>query len=54
MDFALRYVQNKYPKAAIFGVGCSYGANMLLRWAAELKEKCFLKGFIGLATPFSI
>jgi len=54
LDFALRRVHDRYPNAPIFAVGCSFGANMLVRWLGREGEKCFVKGAVGLATPFHI
>lgn len=54
MDFALKLVKNRYPNAPLFAVGASYGSNMLLRWAGNLKENNFLTAMAGLATPYKI
>ncbi len=54
LDTALRLVKERYPNASLFAVGTSFGANMLLRWAASQGQNCFLSGIVGLATPFNI
>ena len=54
LDCALRHVRAKYPEAPVFGVGTSFGGNMLFRWCALNPEEKILRGLIGLATPFDI
>lgn len=54
LDHALNIVRQRFPNAPIFGVGASYGSNMLLRWAGNKKEDNFLTAMAGLSTPFSI
>ncbi|EGR27466.1 hypothetical protein IMG5_195470 [Ichthyophthirius multifiliis] len=54
LDYSMNLVHQRYPKADIFAVGASYGANMLIRWAGNVKGSNFLKGIVGLSTPFCI
>lgn len=35
LDEVIPYIKNRYPNAPIFGVGTSFGGNMLLRWVAR-------------------
>jgi predicted alpha/beta-fold hydrolase len=48
------HLQKKYPKAALYGLGISMGANMAIKYAGEEKDKCPLKAIVSLANPFDI
>lgn len=37
---AISNIKEKYPKANVYGLGISMGANYMLKMAGELKDKC--------------
>lgn len=45
---ALTYIANKFPRARLIGIGFSLGANTLVRYLAEEKEKSRLHSGIAL------
>jgi predicted alpha/beta-fold hydrolase len=49
------YVQRKVGQnSQIFGAGYSLGANILLKYAGEIAEKCPLAGLLSIANPFDL
>jgi predicted alpha/beta-fold hydrolase len=54
MGFTIEYVSKKYPKAKIVGLGNSMGANVMLKYVGEAREKSILLGVAAVSCPFDI
>ncbi|KAL4436413.1 hypothetical protein ABPG74_002979 [Tetrahymena malaccensis] len=50
----IQSIQAKYPKANLYGLGISMGANYMLKMAGELKEKCLLKSMVSVSNPWDL
>ena len=51
---ALIHVRSKYPEANIIGIGFSLGSNVLLNYAGQQRENCFLSGVISIGNPYDL
>jgi len=51
---ALFYISQRYPKAPLFGLGFSLGANVIVRYLAEEKEHSRLSAACVLACPWDL
>ncbi|KAK0221374.1 Alpha/Beta hydrolase protein [Armillaria fumosa] len=51
---ALFYISQQYPKAPLFGLGFSLGANVIVRYLAEEKEHSRLSAACVLACPWDL
>ena len=51
---AINSIKSKYPKANVYGLGISMGANYMLKMAGELKEKCQLAGMVSVSNPWDL
>ncbi|KAF9268352.1 AB-hydrolase YheT [Marasmius fiardii PR-910] len=51
---SLMYIQRKYPKAPLLGIGFSLGANVLIRYLAEEQEKSKLIAGCALGCPWDL
>ncbi|KAK9862037.1 hypothetical protein WJX84_009827 [Apatococcus fuscideae] len=47
-------VQKEFPRSLLMGVGWSLGANILVRYLGEEKEKTPLKAAVSLCNPFDL
>ena len=54
IEEGLEVIQGRYPQAEIVGIGMSMGANLVLKYAGERKEKCVLKGIVAISCPFDL
>jgi len=45
-------IREKYPRAALYGVGFSLGSNILTRFAGEEGGQCPLNGFVSICNPY--
>ena len=54
IENTIKYIQNKYEKAELYGVGLSLGGNLILRYAGTKKKNVEFKGIVAIATPFDI
>ncbi|KAI4312693.1 hypothetical protein MLD38_037494 [Melastoma candidum] len=54
MREVVRHVSTRYPKANIFAVGWSLGANILVRYLGEESHRCPLSGAVSLCNPFNL
>ncbi len=50
----IAHLHTKYPKAQLFAIGYSLGANMLLKLLGETKEKSFLQKAVGVSAPLQL
>ncbi|WP_297441157.1 hydrolase [Sulfurimonas sp.] len=50
----IQSVKKRYPKAKLFAVGYSLGANMLLKLLGEKKEQCILNAAVGVSPPLRL
>ncbi|CAK9172359.1 unnamed protein product [Ilex paraguariensis] len=48
------HVSNRYPKANLYAVGWSLGANILVRYLGEESHTCPLSGAASLCNPFNL
>ncbi|CAK9169310.1 unnamed protein product [Ilex paraguariensis] len=48
------HVGNRYPKANLYAVGWSLGANILVRYLGEESHTCPLSGAASLCNPFNL
>ncbi|KAF8028029.1 hypothetical protein BT93_E0826 [Corymbia citriodora subsp. variegata] len=48
------HVGDRYPKANLYAVGWSLGANILVRYLGEESHKCPLSGAVSLCNPFNL
>jgi predicted alpha/beta-fold hydrolase len=54
---AFEFIQNvkkRYPKAKLFGIGYSLGANMLLKLLGEKRNACLLNAAVGVSPPLRL
>ncbi|KAG7096546.1 hypothetical protein E1B28_003969 [Marasmius oreades] len=51
---SLMYIQRRYPKAPLLGLGFSLGANVLIRYLAEEQEKSKLIAGCALGCPWDL
>lgn len=51
---AIKYVKEKYPKAHMYAMGISFGANMLVKYAGETGEKCEFEALVSIANPYDL
>ncbi|KAI4312684.1 hypothetical protein MLD38_037485 [Melastoma candidum] len=54
MREVVRHVSTRYPKANIYAVGWSLGANILVRYLGEESHRCPLSGAVSLCNPFNL
>ncbi|KAI4312686.1 hypothetical protein MLD38_037487 [Melastoma candidum] len=54
MREVVRHVSTRYPKANIYAVGWSLGANILVRYLGEESHRCPLSGVGSLCNPFNL
>jgi len=50
----ISHIKSKYPKADLYGLGISIGANMIVKYAGEAKENCQFKALVSLANPYNL
>ncbi|XP_056174063.1 embryogenesis-associated protein EMB8 [Syzygium oleosum] len=48
------HVGDRYPKANVYAVGWSLGANILVRYLGEESHTCPLSGAVSLCNPFNL
>lgn len=48
------HVGDRYPKANLYAVGWSLGANILVRYLGEESHTCPLSGAVSLCNPFNL
>lgn len=48
------HVGNRYPKANLYAVGWSLGANILVRYLGQESHTCPLSGAVSLCNPFNL
>lgn len=48
------HVGSKYPKAHLYAVGWSLGANILVRYLGQESHSCPLSGAVSLCNPFNL
>ncbi|KAL8138897.1 hypothetical protein V2J09_004898 [Rumex salicifolius] len=48
------HVTGRYPKANVYAIGWSLGANILVRYLGEESYKCPLSGAVSLCNPFNL
>ncbi|KAJ7945099.1 embryogenesis-associated protein EMB8 [Quillaja saponaria] len=48
------HVTNRYPKANLYAVGWSLGANILVRYLGQESNACPLSGAVSLCNPFNL
>lgn len=53
-EFVINFINKKYPKAPLVGLGTSIGGNLILKYAGESKEKCKFAGIAVVSTPFDL
>jgi predicted alpha/beta-fold hydrolase len=51
---AINHVKKKYPNAPLYGLGISFGGNILLKYAGQEKEKCLFNSIVTVANPFNL
>lgn len=54
MALTIEYVQKKYPKSKIVGLGTSMGASIMLKYAGEKGDKCGLHGIAAISAPYDL
>ncbi|KAI4326781.1 hypothetical protein L6164_019317 [Bauhinia variegata] len=54
MHDVVSHVRTRYPKANIYAVGWSLGANILVRYLGEESNTCPLSGAVSLCNPFNL
>lgn len=47
-------VHEKYPNAAVYGLGISMGANTMLKLAGEEPESLGLKAMVSVSNPWDL
>ncbi|XP_057518276.1 embryogenesis-associated protein EMB8 isoform X2 [Amaranthus tricolor] len=50
----IAHVSGRYPKANLYAVGWSLGANILVRYLGEESHNCCLAGAVSLCNPFNL
>ncbi|CAA0265804.1 unnamed protein product [Arabidopsis thaliana] len=50
----LDYLQHKYPRAPLFAIGTSIGANVLVKYLGEEGEKTPLRGAVAICSPWDL
>ncbi|KAK4486558.1 hypothetical protein RD792_009243 [Penstemon davidsonii] len=50
----VEHVHNRYPRANIYAVGWSLGANILVRYVGQESHSCPLSGAVSLCNPFNL
>ncbi|KAL3817868.1 hypothetical protein ACJIZ3_003773 [Penstemon smallii] len=50
----VEHVHNRYPRANIYAVGWSLGANILVRYVGRESHSCPLSGAVSLCNPFNL
>ncbi|KAI8826648.1 Alpha/Beta hydrolase protein [Fimicolochytrium jonesii] len=51
---AVEHIRRKYPRAPLFAVGFSLGANVLTKLVGELGDKCPFLGAVSVSNPFDL
>ncbi|KAF4351111.1 hypothetical protein F8388_013216 [Cannabis sativa] len=54
MHEVVAHVGARYPKANLYAVGWSLGANILVRYLGQESDKCPLSGAVSLCNPFNL
>ncbi|XP_008239230.1 PREDICTED: embryogenesis-associated protein EMB8 [Prunus mume] len=54
MREVVAHVGNRYPKANLYAVGWSLGANILVRYLGQESHACRLSGAVSLCNPFNL
>ncbi|XP_071919643.1 embryogenesis-associated protein EMB8-like isoform X2 [Coffea arabica] len=54
MSEVVALVNNRYPKANVYAVGWSLGANILVRYLGQESRSCVLSGAVSLCNPFNL
>ncbi|KAH9774906.1 AB hydrolase-1 domain-containing protein [Citrus sinensis] len=54
MQEVVAHVGSKYPKAHLYAVGWSLGANILVRYLGHESHSCPLSGAVSLCNPFNL
>ncbi|KAI5329305.1 PREDICTED: embryogenesis-associated [Prunus dulcis] len=54
MREVVAHVGNRYPKANLYAVGWSLGANILVRYLGQESDACRLSGAVSLCNPFNL
>ncbi|KAL2902908.1 Embryogenesis-associated protein EMB8 [Bienertia sinuspersici] len=50
----IAHVSGRYPKARLYAVGWSLGANILVRYLGQESHDCSLAGAVSLCNPFNL
>ncbi|KAG7599214.1 Alpha/Beta hydrolase fold [Arabidopsis suecica] len=50
----LGYLQQKYPRAPLFAIGTSIGANVLVKYLGEEGERTPLRGAVAICSPWDL
>ncbi|CAN8290016.1 unnamed protein product [Cochlearia groenlandica] len=50
----LGYLQSEYPKAPLFAIGTSIGANILVKYLGEEGERTPLRGAVAICSPWDL
>lgn len=51
---AIKHIKQKYPNAPIYGLGISFGGNLLLKYAGDQKDECLFNSIVTVANPFNL
>ncbi|KAK4489235.1 hypothetical protein RD792_005031 [Penstemon davidsonii] len=50
----VEHIGNRYPRANLYAVGWSIGANILVQYVGQESHSCLLSGAISLCNPFNL
>ncbi|KAK3228162.1 hypothetical protein Dsin_008024 [Dipteronia sinensis] len=54
MHEVVAYVSTRYPKANLYAIGWSLGANILVRYLGQESHSCRFSGAVSLCNPFNL
>ncbi|ORX78855.1 AB-hydrolase YheT [Basidiobolus meristosporus CBS 931.73] len=54
LRIALKFIQDRIPKAKLAGLGFSLGSNVLVKYIGEEKENCPFVGAVSVSNPFDL
>ena len=54
LDLAVKHIQKQFPKARLYALGISMGANRLIKYAATKGDKCPILGITCVANPWDV